>query len=312
MEAGRVKEITALSNPLIKDLRALALKKNREREQLFIVEGLKPVLEGLDLGHKIRILVYDSKNSDNALTEKAAGRAYSSGALVIKANAKIMSAVTHRDNAQNLIGVFEQKWASAEQILQGAVTRADNLLSAAPLQRKHIAVSAKNRQEKTESHNACQRQPRLFLALDRIRDRGNLGTIIRTADAAGAAGIFLIGETTSPFALETVRATMGSLFALPFCRLSEEQFLQKMQQFGGMIIGTHLQGAVDYRSIPYFAESQDIMLIMGNEQKGLTENLTQACSALARIPQTGRADSLNLAVSTGIMLYEIMRSRLKL
>ncbi|KAA6406106.1 TrmH family RNA methyltransferase [Candidatus Tokpelaia sp.] len=293
--AGTVKTITSLANPIIKDLRALALKKHRERERLFIAEGLKLVLEGLELGHKIRYLVYAEGNESGNLAEQAAARSFSAGALVIKANAKIMAAITHRDNAQNIIGVFEQQWYGLEQVLQGRAPRAYAESRPAPPGNKNAAKTV---------------WPRLFLALDRVRDPGNLGTIIRTADAAGVSGLVLVGDTASPFALEAVRATMGSIFAVPLCRLSLPQFLQKIHNFAGQIIGTYLHGGADYRMLPYFEDGKDIMLIMGNEQQGLADSLVQACSALARIPQTGRADSLNLAVSTGIMLYEICRNRL--
>ena len=290
---GKVKEITSLANPIIKELRALALKKRRDAAGLFIAEGLKLVLEGLELGHKIRYLIYASGEDRSYRLEQAAARAYSAGALIIKANAGVMAAITRRDNAQAVIGVFEQQWQTWEQLIKSRTPR-------------RPAAGAGSEAGRPGAPKA----PRLFLALDRVRDPGNLGTIIRTADAAGASGLVLVGETTSPFALEAVRATMGSIFAIPLCRLSQPQFLQQMAGFAGRLVGTHLRGAVDYRSIPYFADNKDIMLIMGNEQQGLTDELAQACSALARIPQAGRADSLNLAVATGIMLYEICRNRL--
>jgi TrmH family RNA methyltransferase len=143
-----------------------------------------------------------------------------------------------------------------------------------------------------------------------VRDPGNLGTIIRTADAAGAKGIILIGDTTDPFSLETVRATMGSVFALPLFRASEADFLAWRKGFSGLIVGTHLKGAVDYRTIPY--AKKPVILLMGNEQQGLPDQLAATCDKLARIPQEGRADSLNLAIATGVMLFEIRREALKL
>jgi len=299
---GKVKEITSLANPIIKDLRALALKKHRDAAGLFIAEGLKLVLEGLELGHKIRYLIYAGGEDHSYRLEQAAARAYSAGALIIKANAGVMAAITRRDNAQAVIGVFEQQWQTWEQLIKGRAPRRP----AAGGKAGSSAAGAGSEARKP----GAPKPPRLFLALDRVRDPGNLGTIIRTADAAGASGLVLVGETTSPFALEAVRATMGSIFAIPLCRLSQPQFLQQTAAFAGQLVGTHLRGAVDYRSIPYFADNKDIMLIMGNEQQGLTDELAQACSALARIPQAGRADSLNLAVASGIMLYEICRNRL--
>ena len=88
-----------------------------------------------------------------------------------------------------------------------------------------------------------------MLALDRVRDPGNLGTILRTADAAGIKGLILIGDTTDPFSIEATRATMGSIFHVPMARLSEAEFLQWRTTFKGRVAGTHLEGAVDYRSL---------------------------------------------------------------
>jgi len=148
------------------------------------------------------------------------------------------------------------------------------------------------------------------VALDRVRDPGNLGTVIRTADAAGASGVILVGETTDPFSLETVRATMGSVFAMPVARASVEDFIRWQKSAGVKVVATHLAGAVDYRTIDY--KSKPVVLLMGNEQSGLPEELAREAGALARIPQAGRADSLNLAIATGIMLFEARRHLLTL
>ena len=148
------------------------------------------------------------------------------------------------------------------------------------------------------------------MALDRVRDPGNLGTIIRTSDAAGASGVILIGDTVDPFSMETVRATMGSIFAVPLIRASEADFINWSKTSSALVVGSHLKGSVDYRTITY--DSQPVVLLMGNEQQGLPDTLAKACGKLARIPQTGRADSLNLAIATGVMLFEARRHLLDL
>jgi TrmH family RNA methyltransferase len=107
-----------------------------------------------------------------------------------------------------------------------------------------------------------------------------------------------------------VRATMGSIFAVPVAKVSQEAFLTWRRDFPGIVAGTHLKGAVDYRSVEF--GNRPVLLLMGNEQQGLTDELAQSCDRLLRIPQAGRADSLNLAVATGVMLFEIRRSALKL
>jgi TrmH family RNA methyltransferase len=149
-----------------------------------------------------------------------------------------------------------------------------------------------------------------WVALDRVRDPGNLGTIIRTADAAGASGVILVGETTDPFSLETVRATMGSVFAVAVAKATPEEFIAWKRSSGVSVVATHLAGSVDYRTIDY--KRKPVVLLMGNEQSGLPDALAKEADALARIPQQGRADSLNLAVASAVMLFEARRHLLSL
>lgn len=269
---GRVKEVTSLANPIVKDIRALQLKKHRDETRSFLAEGLKLVIDALDLGWTIRTLVFAKSGKGNRLVEEVAARTVARGGLVLEASEKVVGAITRRDNPQMVVGVFEQR--------------------AAPLTALKPAGED------------------VYVALDRVRDPGNLGTVIRTADAVGARGVILIGETTDPFALETVRATMGSIFAVPVTRASEAEFLAWRKGFTGLVVGTHLKGAVDYRQPDY--SGKPVVVLMGNEQAGLTEPLAQACDRLVRIPQAGRADSLNLAVSTGVMLFEVRRHALRL
>ncbi|WP_019220943.1 TrmH family RNA methyltransferase [Bartonella senegalensis] len=269
---GKVKDITSLSNPIIKDLKALSQKKNRNREGLFMAEGFKLVIDALNLGWKIQTLIFSKSKIGNAAIENTAARTVANGGLVIKASQKIMESIARRDNPQTVIGIFKQQWQPFEMI-------------------------------KGQAED-------VYVALDRVRDPGNLGTIIRTADAVGAKGVILIGETTDPFSPETVRATMGSIFSVPLYRCDENAFLSWSTQFKGMIVGTHLKGSIDYRTIDF--KNGPIILLMGNEKQGLPDILANRCDQLVRIPQSGRADSLNLAVATALMLYEIRRSSLTL
>jgi TrmH family RNA methyltransferase len=268
--AGQVKEVTSLANPLIKDIRALALKKFRDRDGAFMAEGLKLVIDALDLGWTVRTLVFARSQRGNAAIEKAAARARAAGALVLEVPEKILTAITRRDNAQAVLGVFSQRWTPLKDIRP--------------------------------------RDGEVWVALDRVRDPGNLGTVIRTVDAVGAKGVILVGETTDPYSLETVRATMGSIFAVPVARADADAFIAWRKACGARLVGTHLQGSVDYRA-PDYAKGP-LVLLMGNEQQGLPDKLAAACDTLIRIPQAGRADSLNLAVATGVALYEIRRHAL--
>ncbi|MDE1151055.1 MAG: RNA methyltransferase [Micavibrio sp.] len=148
----------------------------------------------------------------------------------------------------------------------------------------------------------------LWLALEGIRDPGNLGTIIRTADAAGANGVMLIGSTCDFFAPETIRATMGSFARMPVVAATEQAFTAWRKTYAGKVIGTHLHAnSIDYRDTP---AKLPLLLLMGSESNGLSPALTAACDTLVKIPMAGGTESLNLAVSTGIMLYEIARGTL--
>jgi TrmH family RNA methyltransferase len=269
---GQVKEVTSLANPIIKDIKALSQKKSRDESRTFLAEGLKLVIDALDRGWTIRTLVYAKAGKGKPLVEKVAARTVAAGGLVLEVSEKVMSSITRRDNPQMVAAVFEQRWTPLKDIQpKGSET---------------------------------------WIALDRVRDPGNLGTIIRTADAAGASGVILVGDCTDPFSMETVRATMGSMFALPLVKTTPADFLKWKKSVDARLVATHLAGAVDYRTIDY--RSKPVILMMGNEQSGLPDELAQAADKLARIPQVGMADSLNLAVATGVMLFEVRRHLLAL
>ena len=269
---GRVKEVTSLANPLVKDIKALALKKFRDQQNAFMAEGLKLVIDALDLGWTIKTLIFAKSALGNQAVEKIAARTVALGGDVLEVSEKVLTAITRRDNPQAVVGIFSQRFVPLKDI-------------------------------RPQGND-------VWVALDRVRDPGNLGTVIRTVDAVGAKGVILVGETTDPFSLETVRATMGSIFAVPIAKTHPDAFLDWRKGFAGTVAGTHLKGAVDYRTVDF--GNRPVLLMMGNEQQGLPDTLANACDKLLRIPQAGRADSLNLAVATGVMLYEIRRNALKL
>lgn len=267
---GQVREITAVSNPLIKEIKALALKKYRDDSRRFLAEGLKLITDALEGDWQIHVLVYAKQAASQPHLHAVAARARAKGAMIIEASEKVLAAITRRDNPQMAVGVVGQKWLPAEKIRPAG--------------------------------------DELWIGLDRVRDPGNLGTIIRTADAVGAAGVILVGETTDPFSVEAVRATMGSIFHVPLVRMSAAQFIDWRKGWPGLVVGTHLEGAVDFRSVDY--ANQPVLLLMGNEQQGLPPELAAICDRLCLIPMAGQADSLNLAVATGIMAFEIRRATL--
>jgi TrmH family RNA methyltransferase len=268
---GRVLHITSLANPLVKEIRGLALPKNRRASGLFVAEGLKLVADAIDAGWRIRTLVHAARVANEGLVERLSATARARGADVVSVSEAVLEKIARRENPQAVIGVFEQRLVRPADLKPGPGD--------------------------------------VYVTLEAVRDPGNLGTIIRTVDAVGAAGVILVGDTVDPFSVEAVRATMGSVFHVPIARASHADFAALRARWGGTVVGTHLAATTDYRGAGY---DGPVLVVMGGEQAGLTPALAEACGLLVRIPMAGRADSLNLAVATGVMLFEVMRDRLRI
>jgi RNA methyltransferase, TrmH family len=194
------------------------------------------------------------------------------GAECLEVSATVLAKLAGKDNPQSTLGVFEQRWAS---------------LPAA---------------------NAL-RDGELWVALEAPRDPGNLGTILRSIEAVAASGVVLIDNSCDPYSREAVRASMGSIFTVPVVRTQSQAFLTWRAHWRGEVVGTHLAAGEDFRQAVYRAP---VLLLMGSEGPGLSPELARACSRLVKIPMAGTLDSLNLAVATALMLYEIRKERLHL
>jgi TrmH family RNA methyltransferase len=145
-----------------------------------------------------------------------------------------------------------------------------------------------------------------WVAMYEVRDPGNLGTVIRTADAAGCDGVMLIGQTCDPFSVEAVRATMGSLFAMPLASVDFETFDEWRKKVGARMVAASMRGIRAHDAARYGERS---VVLMGNEQSGLPVEVEGRCDELVRIPMMGAADSLNLASAAAVMIYEVWRTR---
>jgi TrmH family RNA methyltransferase len=203
--------------------------------------------------------------SDKAAGHPALKRATAAAMESLEVTPAILAKISRRENPQMVLGVFEQRFSGLDQL---DPARAG-----------------------------------VLMGLEEVRDPGNLGTIVRTVDAAGGAGVILIGDCCDPYSVEAVRATMGSIFAVPIARVTTAAFLTWRAGWPGSVIGTLLAATRDFRSIAYRRPS---LILLGNEQAGLTPALAAACDEAVKIPMRGRADSLNLAVAAGLMIYAAM------
>ncbi|WP_425990857.1 TrmH family RNA methyltransferase [Brevundimonas sp. TWP2-3-2] len=256
--------ITSLTNDTVKAVRALHMRKEREATGLFLAEGLKFIGEALDQGRAPRTLLVGMEARPHPLLERARAETLKAGGEIVVVTHPILEKISRRENPQTVLGVFEQAYTPLSAL------------------RPETAP--------------C------WVALEQVRDPGNLGTIIRTADAAGCGGVILIGDCVDPFSVEAVRATMGSVFAVAIARCTPQDFLAWREAWPGSVVGTRLDATQGYRDAAYARPS---LILMGNEQAGLTDSLAGACDVNVKIPMRGRADSLNLAIATGVMVYAV-------
>ncbi len=265
---GNRYQITSLTNDKVRLINSLHHRKYRREHKLFVAEGIRVCREAAENGWEVRYLLYDSQNIDTYLIENLINDVLCLGADVIGVTSEILSKISHKENPQNILCVIYQKWNDLPSIIK----------------------------DKT------------FVALENVRDPGNLGTILRTMDAVGASDCILLDECTDPFSYESVRASMGAIFNVNIIVSSSENFLKWKSSHKISLIGTSLINANDYTKTNW---QLPFVLVMGNEQQGLSSNILKACDQLIKLPMLGRSDSLNLAVSTGVALYESIRKNPK-
>jgi TrmH family RNA methyltransferase len=135
---------------------------------------------------------------------------------------------------------------------------------------------------------------------------GNLGTIIRTAEAAGATGIFVLSPDCDPYDPAAIRATMGSLFSQKLVSCSPREFTTWAKPNGVAIVASSPAGLMNYKGLRYRFPSA---LVIGSEKRGLSEQLLDAADFVVRIPMQGGCDSINAAVAAGVLLFEIASQR---
>lgn len=148
----------------------------------------------------------------------------------------------------------------------------------------------------------------LLVLLEDLQDPGNVGTILRTAEGAGADGVLLTRRTADLFQPKVIRSTMGSIYRMPFYQLAEDpsEELNRLKKLGICSYAAHLRGEHTYDREDY---TKGTLFLIGNEGNGLSEALTGMADCLIRIPMAGQVESLNAAMAAGILMYEAARQR---
>lgn len=262
--------ITSATNPQIKALKGLERKKGRREQNVFLAEGARLIEEGLANGWDPITVICSPEGMKRDFAAELIERAKDKGARLMLVHERLLGQIARKENPQTLLATFRPRQLTLKD-LPADHTKAGTLL-----------------------------------ALYQVRDPGNLGTILRTSDFAGVKGVILIGDCCDPYSFEGVRASMGSLFAMPFYYATEEDFLAWKKGQSLPMIAASMNGTVAHHEAP-FGESS--LVIMGNEQSGLPDHFEAACDVLSRIPMREGADSLNLGIATGLMIYAALGAR---
>lgn len=262
--------ITSRSNPKIKETRLLRQHKARQERGVFLVEGIRHVGEAADAAKagkaQIEALFYAPEQLTSEFAKNLIEELRVQGIPCHATSREVFDSLADKENPQGILAVVRQA-APALQSLS----------------------------------------PQNFpwgVALVAPQDPGNLGSILRTVDAVGASGVLLLDSSLDPYQPNAVRASMGALFWYPPASATFAEFAAWASQHLYTVYGTSASGSVDYREVEQY--TRPAILVMGSEREGLSEEQRLACDQLIRLPMLGRASSLNLAVATGVLLYEML------
>ncbi|MEW5957357.1 MAG: RNA methyltransferase [Chloroflexota bacterium] len=273
--------ITSSKNPRLIQARKLAQRKYRLQQNRFLVEGLQLLgmaveMMATDAGRRKIApdeLFYCEELFTGQTAPRLLARLTQAGAKAVPVAAPVLDTLSERDTSQGLAAAFimdKLKWTLAEL------------------------------------EPRLGSQPSLVLVLDRLQDPGNLGTLIRTADAAGAAGVILLEPCVDPFDPKTVRGSMGSIFTMPLIQTRAiEPLLARLSKLGYRLVGADARrGQAAWRGD---ALRGPLALVLGSEARGLSPELHAHLTDYVNLPLHGQAESLNVAVAGGVLMYEWLR-----
>ena len=282
--------ITSLQNPRIKAIRALSQRKKRQETGLFFAEGIRLAGEAVQTGADVENLVVAPELLRSEFGRDTVRRAREERVEILEVGADVFRSLSGKDGPAGIGVVARQRWTVLDET---GVGLGDGDASTGDV--ATIAAAA---------NDSAADRTLGWVVLEDVGNPGNLGSILRTCDATGATGVILLGNTADPYDPEAIRGSMGAIFSQQVIRSSLKALIQWKREKGTPMIGTSDAAPADFRSATY---APPLLMCLGGEQHGLSGEAMEACDAIVRIPMAGRADSLNLAVAAGVMLYEVLR-----
>lgn len=261
--------ITSPSNQIIKDAKSLHKKRFRWDKRRFFIEGVRAVEESIISNAEIDYVLY----SDMLFSVKGGDKLFDQIKLLqcrsYHISDKLFQEITDTESPQGVFASVKFNIHDIESVL------AD--------------------------------KGNFFILLDRVQDPGNLGTIIRTADAFGSNGIIVTNGCVDVFNPKTIRSTMGSIFHTPLLYYNEiNDAIKDLNNRGIQIMSTSLDSSNYCYDIDF---KTNFALVIGNEASGVSESIINASDCLIKIPMQGKAESLNAAIASAVIMYEVLRQR---
>lgn len=258
--------IESHQNKIFKRMRGLSQKKNRDREGVFVAEGLRFISE-IPQSWEVELFgVSDAFARANNM------EIYEERAKIYIFSDELFSLLSDTENPQGILAVCKK-------------------------------------QEETTQEMLWKGKASFFLLAEELNDPGNLGTVIRTADACGVDGIFLSKGSVDLYNPKVLRSTMGSVFHVPvFQNISLEEVAVKMKENHISLYAAHLKGECYPYHLPL---EKGCAFMIGNEARGLSSQAASLCDQWVKIPMPGMAESLNASVAAGVLMYEVVRQRLE-
>ena len=263
--------ITSVKNEQVRALKKLELRKYREETGSFFMEGPHGVAEGLQNGAVLLRLVVDAGMAEDEECSRLIDIATAAGVPVTELSTAVFKYVCDTETPQGVGGVF-----ALPAPFDVGVNKGDCLL-----------------------------------LLENLQNPGNMGTILRTADAAGFAGVICSKGCVDVFNPKTVRSTSGSLFRLPVLqsRKNGPEAAAELRSHGFKVIAAHPRGGISYICEDFGGK---VCIVIGNEANGISREMLDCCDETVTIPMPGGAESLNASVAAALMIYEAARKKGKL
>lgn len=256
----------ALIQKTLGRVRALAQSRTRRSEGRFFIEGVRNFIQACDAKLAVETIVHCPVLLKSPFAEKLVRKLAAAGVPRVRVTPEQFRSISTTTRASGIGAIVRQSWLPLDD--------ADS------------------------AHGLC------WLVMETIRSPGNLGSILRTAEACSVGGIIFIGPECDPFDPAVLRAGMGGTCHLPMVRASLAQLESWLRRHGVELVGLSPEASQLWTEAPV---NRPTALVLGEEREGLSAGLRQLCTTLVRLPMPGRADSLNVSVAAGVMLYELIR-----